>query len=930
MPTQGAATRGRWPHWAALGLGLLLAHASLALATPHEAPATVVYRIEPGALSVALQQWARQSNQVLLFDARELAGLQAPRMRTRLAPAAALQQLVADAPVEVLQTSPGVFVVRRRPPSIAPVKAVPQTVRAPAPAPRIPAQVELAPVHVTGSRLPRTSLQTTLPVTVIERDEILRSGYGSLFDLLRHLPGMNGHPPLTTARGGDSMYLPVGAAATTSLDGMGPRATLFLVNGRRLPRYPMVSLDQGALTDLGGIPLSFVERIELVRGGASAIYGADAMSGVVNIILRDQTDGPEAMLQAGVSSRGDGDQHRLQLATGGSREEGDRWFAGLDVQRTQHVEGDRRSWHREQDRYPIGLLSDEGGYLPAWLCEAPLRRENDGCWFDSARARSLQPAATTAAAYARYRHDAGQGRYGYVEARASQNHQHFALGATAAALSLGGGLLINHVFQEGGVVRPRVQTNDIDFSTGIGRDQPGRSWEAGVSRQRSDVSLTTEGAVRTQRLFEATRQGFVPGFTTLPAPLAEQLFTSIRNRGRTDQWQAWWGLQREVATLPGGPAQLATGIDVRHEAWTARPDPQLGEGELALGLPLAQRRLSRPSSALYTELGLPLVEALRVDVAARWDRDGDDSAFSPRVGLRWNPSPHWSLLLSSGRGYRAPSLFERRRPPGYFEQTVLPTSPALPACAYPTRRGCEVEVEVVENDHLKAETTRSHSLGVSWLPARDVSLSLTHNRVELRNEILALRPQDAVWNRSTWELDEDGALRALRLSFDNIGRTVSRNWVLRGDYRRDTFARGQWRLTLDALKQQELRRFRQGETVDLRGHATPSLAAVLTTQWQSARWDIALRGNYVGRTRAWLPGASCPEPQQAQGRCNNPDQLRWNLHLGRQLGERVSMALDVHNLLDAQPVNYLTGNGGLAPGLDDPLGRYFLLTLQVR
>ncbi|KAG1075167.1 hypothetical protein G6F40_017408 [Rhizopus arrhizus] len=90
---------------------------------------------------------------------------------------------------------------------------------------------------------------------------------------------MNGLPAMSSARSGDSQYLPVGAAATTSLDGMGPRATLFLVNGRRLPRYPMVSLEQGGLTDLGGIPLSFVERIALVRGGASAIYGADAMSG---------------------------------------------------------------------------------------------------------------------------------------------------------------------------------------------------------------------------------------------------------------------------------------------------------------------------------------------------------------------------------------------------------------------------------------------------------------------------------------------------------------------------------------------------------------------------------------------------------------------------------------------------------------------------
>jgi outer membrane cobalamin receptor len=228
--------------------------------------------------------------------------------------------------------------------------------------------VELAPIHVTGSRLPRTSVQTTLPVTIIDRDDILRSGYGSLFDLLRHLPGMNGHPAMSTSRSGDSQYLPVGAATTTSLDGMGPRATLFLVNGRRLPRYPMVSLEQGGLTDLGGIPLSFVERIELVRGGASAIYGADAMSGVVNIILRDQADGPEAMLQTGLSRRGDAGQYRVQAATGGVRD------GGRPLVR-RHRPAPHRPRGRRSPRLACGNLAVPDRRVPRWTLLAGKRCE---------------------------------------------------------------------------------------------------------------------------------------------------------------------------------------------------------------------------------------------------------------------------------------------------------------------------------------------------------------------------------------------------------------------------------------------------------------------------------------------------------------------------------------------------------------------------
>lgn len=913
-----------------LCLALLLATVTAASAA--ETTATHAYRIDAGPLPSALQQWARQSSIALLFDARELSGLHTDGAQGTSDPASALKQLVAGMPVTILRTPSGGFVIRRIRATVAATAAPPAAAVAPArTTAEPPPQVELAPIHVTGSRLPRTSVQTTLPVTTIDRADILRSGYGSLFDLLRHLPGMNGLPAMSTARSGDSQYLPVGAAATTSLDGMGPRATLFLVNGRRLPRYPMVSLEQGGLTDLGGIPLSFVERIELVRGGASAIYGADAMSGVVNIILRDQADGPEAMLQTGLSSRGDAGQYRLQAATGGQRSNGDRWFAGVDLHRIEHLAGDSRDWHAETSQYLIGAFRD-GDYWPARRCDGPLKRRNGACWFDSARPRSLQPASDTASAYFRYRHERGEGRYAYAEARASHNRQRFDLGPTAVALGLYG-FTFNSVLREAGNVRPRVRATDADITVGIGRDQGRRSWDAGLSAQRSDVTLSTPGTVRATPLIEAAQSlRFLPGFDVLPANDAASLFPSIRNRGLTEQWQGWWGMQRALMPLPGGPVQLATGLDLRHERWTSHPDTLLSQGDLALGLPQQQRSLSRQSGGAYAELGLPLTPALRMDLAARWDRDGGYTAFSPRAGLRWTPTPQWSFLLASGRGYRAPSLFEQRRPPGQFDILTLPASAALPPCAESAPDGrCRVTADVEENTTLKAESSRSHSLAATWSPSDAFSLSLTHNIVELRNEILALQASDAVWNRDTWQLDEDGKLRSLRLSFDNIGRTTSRNWVLRAEYRIDTGSNGQWMFSLDALEQQELRRRRDHEpAIDLRGHVTPQRAAVLNVQWQNSSWDVALRGNQVGRTRAWLPGAECPPDQIARNHCMNPRQLRWNLHLARRLGPRLVAALDVHNVLDAQPVNYLVGNGGQMPGLDDPLGRYYLLTLQFR
>jgi len=893
-----------------------------------DAAGTVDYQVAHGPLAQALREWSRQGGTPLLFDARELAGLDSAGISGAWTPEAALEKLLLGLPVRLSRSPGGIFTVRRAAAQERASRPPPPTPPARAPEPAMPAEVELAPVHVTGSRLPRTSLQATMAVDVLEREDIRRSGYGSLFDLLRHLPGMNGHPPVDASRDGDSPYLPGAAAAATSLDGMGPRATLFLVNGRRLPRYPMVSLRQGALTDLGSIPLSFVERIELVRGGASAIYGADAMAGVVNIVLRDHADGPEAMLQTGISNQGDGAQYRMQAATGRSGE-GDDWFLGIDLQRADHVAGDRRDWHRERQRYPIGLLTRDGYYLPAYQCPSGMR-EDSGCWYDSARPRSLQPATSTAAAYAHWRHDAGDGLHAYAELRASHARQRYELGPTAAALRLGGGDLINHVFQEGGIVRPTIRSLEIDLAAGIGRDRGDSGWDAGLGRQRSATTLTTEGAVRTARLFDAVADGYFPGFTPLDPALRDDLFPTTRNRGRTDQWLAWWGTRRALGRLPGGAAQLASGIDLRHETWTSRPDRLLEEGELALGLPTERRRLSRQSSAAYAELGLPLAAPLRLDLAARLDHDAGDLSFSPRAGLRWNVSPAWSLLLSASRGYRAPSLFERRRPPGYFGTEAVAWSPALPTCAHPADDACLVDVQVIENAGVEAETSRNQSLGALWNPRPDLSLSLTHNRVELHNEILALRPADAGWNAATWLLDDNGRLQSLRLYFDNIGRTVSRNWVLHGDYLHAAGA-GQWRLSLDAIHQQTLRRRERvgGRWIDLRGHATPGTAATASLQWQGTRWGSALHARYTGSTHAWQPGGACPAPQRGNGQCSNPAQLRWNLHLDRRIGPRFTAALDILNLLDTKPVNYLPGNGGLATGQDDPLGRYFQLTLQL-
>lgn len=108
------------------------------------------------------------------------------------------------------------------------------------------------------------------------------------------------------------------AASALNLRGLGPNHTLVLINGRRVADYPTPYDGKVNFTNLANIPSAVIERIEILSSGASAIYGSDAIAGVVNIILKDKINGVDVNLKGGTSERGGGDNQRLQISGGGS------------------------------------------------------------------------------------------------------------------------------------------------------------------------------------------------------------------------------------------------------------------------------------------------------------------------------------------------------------------------------------------------------------------------------------------------------------------------------------------------------------------------------------------------------------------------------------------------------------------------------------
>lgn len=177
-------------------------------------------------------------------------------------------------------------------------------------------------VTVTGSRIPRAEVEGPAPITVITADQIKAAGLTSVPDVLRSLSQNSG-----TVQGQQNT---TGAQSTpgaraVDLRGLGPNHTLVLVNGRRIADFPLPLNGRSNFTDIGNIPLGMIDRIEILTGSASAIYGSDAMAGVINFILKESTDGITIDYRYGGTQHGGGESHDLTL-TGGF-DKGD--FSGI-------------------------------------------------------------------------------------------------------------------------------------------------------------------------------------------------------------------------------------------------------------------------------------------------------------------------------------------------------------------------------------------------------------------------------------------------------------------------------------------------------------------------------------------------------------------------------------------------------------------------
>lgn len=162
----------------------------------------------------------------------------------------------------------------------------------------------VADIVVTGSRIPRPDVVSNSPVSVVSSEEIARSRTGEVEQVLNTLPQV-------VAGFGAQSNNPGNGTATVDLRNLGAVRTLVLVNGRRV-----VGSGNDGVVDLNIIPPSLVSRVEVATGGASAVYGSDAMAGVVNFIMKDDFEGAELGVQYGVTQHGDSARVNVDFTVG--------------------------------------------------------------------------------------------------------------------------------------------------------------------------------------------------------------------------------------------------------------------------------------------------------------------------------------------------------------------------------------------------------------------------------------------------------------------------------------------------------------------------------------------------------------------------------------------------------------------------------------
>ncbi len=660
-------------------------------------------------------------------------------------------------------------------------------------------QEESDAIVVTGSRIPTIKDQGPSPVTVVDADSIRANGYTSVPDLLSAMTQNSGETQ-SPQSGSSADFTP--GAQQVDLRGLGPNHTLVLVNGRRIADFPLPYIGRSNFTDISNIPVSLIERVEIMSGAGSAIYGSDAIAGVVNFKMKEKLDGVTLDYRHGRTEHGGGMSHRFTATAGWST---DRFniAGGIEYLDQRPLWAYQRAIQDSTDDSPSAAtgiprrtflrIDDNVDYIdpPAGACEA-MAGLNGGSMELAFRPRyGYYCGSRTSIGYGTIISSRkGFNSFGTLSYELSDNAKLFAdfqLGiskvklmydTTSWAFEQESSSADNYFFnaitgqledwsrqftpeETGGLEMQRSKQITYSITPGI-RGTFGGSWDYELSfnysRYKSTVRWPQIINSKAQALYLGEQLGIDPdtGYpiynanpSNLYRPLTPAEYDSI-SADTVYKPVSWTSNAQATVSntslfeLPAGPVGFAAVAEYGKQGYNLNPDP-LALTDYYYSWKDSDGEGKRSHAAIGGEVRVPVLSFLTLTGAGRYDHfrfaGRGVGKFTYNGGAELRPTDSILIRAAYGTAFRAPDLHYIFTGPGNVEGSV--NDYMLCAKGGQDIDDCDyadtgVLVNRNGNRLLKPETGRSLTAGFVFSPSRRLHLSVDYFRVTLSNQVTDL------------------------------------------------------------------------------------------------------------------------------------------------------------------------------------------------
>jgi iron complex outermembrane receptor protein len=636
-------------------------------------------------------------------------------------------------------------------------------------------QTTLEKVEVTGSSIKRIETEEPGPVEIYSRRDIERSGAATISDFLKNIASLDVFDEADT--GGS----PISGSGKIMMRGLSARNVLVLLNGRRVPSAPIQdNSGNSAAFDINNLPLSAIDRIEVLKDGGSAIYGADAVVGVVNFITRRNYTGTEAWGRYGQASRGDAKERTggLTFGSGEFAADGFNLMGSLDLYKRDPVKRTARDITKSSDwtrfaggngvdgrspYHPVGNIYDPNTGMPiGQIRPCPQPTVNGECLYDT-NAEGSTDAINGAERISgmlngRWRLDGKT--TAFAELLMSQSKARYEIPILSLAYELPSNDIVAVRPAQLGPRTTERRSDLTNLVVGLEGQAGQVDWDVAAGHGRTSTSLHDSNFASFDATYTAIGNGsFDPTSTTNPDAVMNAIRLNPRREAEGTNSYLNGKATGTLMQLADGPLAYAFGGSLNRETLVDRPDADLASGNVLGAVVQTPVDASRQFQAVFGELSLPLAPGFEALVALRYDRynsvrsaDGQGAKSSgrasPRMALRYQAASSVLLRASYAENFLQPTL---RQLFGGAEQTngfsddpsVCSTFPGAPCPPL------DYTWIIRSSPELKPETGRTTGFGIVFEPSRSFSIGIDYFMIRKRNEIVPQNLQTAIDNGQT-------------------------------------------------------------------------------------------------------------------------------------------------------------------------------------